>query len=89
MKNKKFDILPGGIIETGGNSVKNKTGQWSLHHAFIDQKKCIKCHLCAGHCPEGCVEIFSDGRNVEVNADYCKGCLVCAVECPAKAIKII
>jgi len=89
MKIDNPTALIGGIIANGGNSLENKTGKWSARHAEIDQKKCIKCHQCVIFCPEGCIEIESDGKNVEVNPDYCKGCTVCAIECPAQAIKII
>jgi len=82
----KANILPGGVIMEGGNSIANKTGGWSARNAEIDQKKCIKCHQCVLYCPEGCIEIEKGGKNVKVNADFCKGCMVCAVECPAKAI---
>lgn len=77
------------IVVAGGSSVANKTGTWSSRQAVVDQKKCIKCHQCVIYCPEGCIDIEADRKNVKVNADYCKGCLVCAVECPVRAIKII
>jgi len=79
-------ILPGGVITRGGNSVENKTGVWSSRHAEVDQKKCIKCHQCVTYCPEGCIDIEEDRKNVKVNHNYCKGCAVCAVECPVRAI---
>jgi 2-oxoacid:acceptor oxidoreductase delta subunit (pyruvate/2-ketoisovalerate family) len=86
MQNEKFNILPGGLIKEGGNSVKNKTGSWNRRHAQVDNDKCIKCHQCVLHCPEGCIEILEDGRTVKVDPDFCKGCMVCAVECPVQAI---
>lgn len=82
----KSNILPGGIITEGGNSVENKTGLWSKRHAVINKGKCIKCHQCVLFCPEGCINILDNGRDVEVDPDYCKGCAVCAVECPTKAV---
>jgi len=84
----KLNILPGGIITNGGNSVENKTGFWASRHAEIDQKKCIKCHQCVIHCPEGCINIEGDGKNVKIDPAYCKGCAVCAVECPVHAIQM-
>lgn len=78
--------LPGGIITKGGNSTENKTGLWSSRCAEVVQNKCIKCHQCVAFCPEGCIDIEADGKNVKVNVDYCKGCAVCAVECPVHAI---
>ncbi len=78
----------GAIITDGGNSKKNKTGSWATKRAFIDQKKCIKCHTCVLFCPEDCINIKENGKDVEVDADYCKGCLVCVNECPVKAISV-
>ena len=88
MPNNKTNKKPGGLIEEGGNSQENKTGNWSARVACVDPKKCIKCHQCVIFCPEGCIEIMSNGKDVKVNADYCKGCSVCAVECPVQAISM-
>ena len=88
MVSKNTKILPGGVITKGGNSIENKTGLWASRHAEVDQKKCIKCHQCVTYCPEGCIGIEADGKNVQVNPDYCKGCMVCAVECTVGAIKV-
>ena len=88
MQAKKITIHPGGLIKDGGNSTANKTGGWSWRHAVVDKNKCIKCHQCVLFCPEGCIKILDNGRDVEVDHDFCKGCLVCAVECPAHAISM-
>lgn len=80
------DSKLGGIIKKGGNSLENKTGNWAAKVAFVDQSKCIKCHQCVVFCPEGCINIGPDGKKVTVDGEYCKGCSVCAAECPVKAI---
>jgi len=82
------NILEGGIIQKGGNSKENQTGKWSSRKAFIDQKKCIKCHQCVLFCPEGCINI-GEKNEVTVDENYCKGCMVCAVECPMHAIRMV
>ena len=86
MKSNNSNLFPGGVITKGGNSTETKTGAWSARHAEVDQNKCIKCHQCVIFCPEGCIEIEEDGKNVKVNDDFCKGCTACAVECPVQAI---
>ncbi|MCD6227412.1 4Fe-4S binding protein [Candidatus Micrarchaeota archaeon] len=67
-----------------GTASKNKTGSWRDQEPDINKNKCIKCGMCATHCPEGAIEITKDGA--EVNYDYCKGCGICAEVCPVKAI---
>jgi pyruvate ferredoxin oxidoreductase delta subunit len=64
-----------------------KTGDWRALRPVIDQNKCTKCLLCWLFCPE--MAILWDGSKVQVNYDYCKGCGICAHECPVKAISMV
>ncbi|MEM1544855.1 MAG: 4Fe-4S binding protein [Candidatus Methanomethylicia archaeon] len=63
------------------------TGYWRTFKPVINKSKCIKCLLCWIYCPEGTIIRVDDG--VEVNYMYCKGCGICANECPAKAIEMV
>jgi len=68
-----------------------KTGDWRSVRPVIDQKKCIpsvknKSAFCWLYCPEGVVKT---GIPVSIDMDYCKGCGICAEECPAKAITMV
>jgi Pyruvate/2-oxoacid:ferredoxin oxidoreductase delta subunit len=38
-------------------------------------------------CPDGVV--FSVNKVYQVNLDYCKGCGICAEECPVKDIQMV
>ncbi|MBN3036879.1 MAG: 4Fe-4S binding protein [Candidatus Diapherotrites archaeon] len=76
--------MPGGIVYEAGNSKEYKTGSWRSSKPSVDKAKCIKCGQCAMYCPEGCIKITESGA--EVDYDYCKGCLICMVQCPVKAI---
>ncbi len=74
-------------------SEAGKTGDWRSSRPEIDLKKCIPsksgkhaCHLCWMYCPEG---IVKRSIPVEIDYDYCKGCGICAEECPAKAIEMV
>ncbi len=82
------DLGIGCVISEPGNSVQYKTGDWRAHRPVIDQTKCIKCLLCWVYCPEPAITRHNDDR-VEINYDYCKGCGICANECPVKAIKMV
>ena len=49
--------------------------------------RCIQCDLCFLLCPD--ISIVKTGSNgYEVNADYCKGCSICAVTCPRHVIEM-
>ena len=69
-----------------------KTGQWRTSKPVVDQSKCTaatkgaSCYQCWLYCPEAVIE-----RRVpiDINLDYCKGCGICATECPAGAIKMV
>jgi pyruvate ferredoxin oxidoreductase delta subunit len=69
------------------SSEVNKTGGWRTFKPVYDQEKCIKCGTCWLVCPEGCVT-RRDGV-YEPNYDYCKGCGICANECPVGAIEMV
>jgi 2-oxoacid:acceptor oxidoreductase delta subunit (pyruvate/2-ketoisovalerate family) len=49
---------------------------------------CFKCDNCYGYCPDNAIIKHSDG-SLEINYDYCKGCGICASECPCGAIKMV
>ena len=50
---------------------------------------CFECDTCYGVCPDNAITKLGPGQRYEVNYDYCKGCGVCAEECPCGAIDMI
>jgi 2-oxoacid:acceptor oxidoreductase delta subunit (pyruvate/2-ketoisovalerate family) len=50
---------------------------------------CFECDNCFGVCPDNAVLKLGPGRRFRVDFDYCKGCGVCATECPCGAIRMI
>jgi Pyruvate/2-oxoacid:ferredoxin oxidoreductase delta subunit len=49
---------------------------------------CFECDNCYGICPDNAVVKLGAGKRFEFNYDYCKGCGMCALECPCGAIKM-
>jgi len=50
---------------------------------------CFGCDNCYGVCPDNAVLKVDSGDGYAFDLDYCKGCGLCAVECPCGAIEMI
>jgi 2-oxoacid:acceptor oxidoreductase delta subunit (pyruvate/2-ketoisovalerate family) len=48
---------------------------------------CFGCDNCYGVCPDNAIIKLGDGE-YEIDYDYCKGCGLCATECPCGAIEM-
>ncbi len=49
---------------------------------------CFECDNCYGVCPDNAVVKLGPGKRYEINYDFCKGCGLCAEECPCGAIEM-
>jgi pyruvate ferredoxin oxidoreductase delta subunit len=83
LKNKD-EMTPGGIAEAGAMT-KVHTGSWRTYVPIMDWDKCIHCMLCWIVCPDSAIET-KDGKKTGTDLYHCKGCGVCATECPKDAI---
>lgn len=68
--------------------------EWARRHLkntlttrpVIDRKKCVRCGICQGHCPQG---VISDsGQNPTINYRNCIRCFCCQEFCPQGAISV-
>ncbi len=50
---------------------------------------CFECDNCYGVCPDNSVKKLGPGRRFEFIYDFCKGCGLCAAECPCGAIEMV
>lgn len=50
---------------------------------------CFECDNCYGVCPDNAVKKLGPGKRFEFNYDFCKGCGMCATECPCGAIEMV
>ncbi len=81
-------LEPGLLITTPGCAAEFKTGDWRTGlKPVTDEEKCIKCGRCYIYCPDLAYQSRGDGL-YDWLTDYCKGCGICAKECPADAISM-
>ncbi|MDR1119114.1 MAG: NAD(P)-binding protein [Bifidobacteriaceae bacterium] len=50
---------------------------------------CFECDNCYGLCPDDVIVKLGHGQKYEIDLDYCKGCGVCAAECPCGCIEMV
>jgi 2-oxoacid:acceptor oxidoreductase gamma subunit (pyruvate/2-ketoisovalerate family)/2-oxoacid:acceptor oxidoreductase delta subunit (pyruvate/2-ketoisovalerate family) len=81
----KWRELPIGLTVKAGSAKQYKTGSWRSLVPITDASKCIKCGICWVYCPDSARYKMEDGT-YETNFEYCKGCGICARECPTHCI---
>jgi 2-oxoacid:acceptor oxidoreductase delta subunit (pyruvate/2-ketoisovalerate family) len=82
----KYDIVT--TISYPIKGAMGKTGSWRVFRPIIDKSKCVKCLRCWIFCPEASV-LRTNDDTIGIDYEYCKGCGICAHECPKKAIKMV
>ena len=84
------DIPIGGVITDAGNSDTYETGSWRTFRPVHDKEKCINCLRCWVFCPDSAI-LVEDDKVTGVDYEHCKGCGICAKECPdkVKAFKMV
>ena len=50
---------------------------------------CFECDNCFGVCPDNAVIKLGPTLRYEFDYDFCKGCGICAQECPCGAIDMV
>ncbi|HUL55503.1 MAG TPA: NAD(P)-binding protein [Usitatibacter sp.] len=50
---------------------------------------CFECDNCYGVCPDNAVVKLGPGQRFRIDYDFCKGCGLCAAECPCGAIEMV
>lgn len=82
---KGWKELPrGAVITEAGNARKYLTGDWRTVRPVWDRDKCINCLFCWVYCPDGAI-LVKDGKVQGIDYAHCKGCGICARECPKRA----
>ncbi len=78
----------GGIIPEAGTAEDYPTGGWRSHRPIRDDEACNDCLLCFIYCPDAAIEA-ENGHIGKIILKHCKGCGICARECPRKAIEMV
>ena len=78
-RTSSFDEVQGGLTEA---------------NALFEARRCLscgncfECDNCYGVCPDNAVLKLGASKRYAFNLDYCKGCGICAAECPCGAIEM-
>ncbi|MCW5663278.1 MAG: NAD(P)-binding protein [Piscinibacter sp.] len=78
-RSSSFDEVQGGLDE--GNA------QFEARRC-LSCGNCFECDNCYGMCPDNAVIKLGPGQRFAFDYDYCKGCGLCAAECPCGAIRM-
>ena len=70
-----------------------RTGDWRSSRPVMQPELCsavktgkVTCQICWSLCPDACI---SQGIPPAIELEYCKGCGICAEECPTSAIGMV
>ena len=85
------DLAIGSLLEPC-TARQYETGGWRSERPVWIQENCIQCLFCWIDCPDAAV-VLDKGQMAGFNYKHCKGCGICAKECPGKkgntAIKMV
>ncbi len=87
---KSEDFPRGAVIPESGNSKYYRTGGWRSERPTRDPITCTQCLLCWIVCPDAAIRVENERiADDTFDYDHCKGCGVCANECPVDAIRLV
>jgi pyruvate ferredoxin oxidoreductase delta subunit len=81
------EVARGGAVMEAGSTTELNTGTWRTYVPVRTMAKCIHCMRCWIMCPDSSV-LTKDGKIVGTDLLHCKGCGICAKECPVDAIEM-
>jgi len=79
--------VPNNICPIATDLIYMNTGDWRAQRPIVLRSKCVKCATCWVYCPVQCI-VEKPGW-FEADLARCKGCGLCAKECPHHAIFMI
>ncbi len=83
------ELEVGCVVVEPGNSRVYRTGDWrTAGHPAVDVERCTRCAQCFMFCPDAAISRTEQGYYLP-DLFYCKGCGICAHECPVKCIEMV
>lgn len=84
------ELPPGGASEDAGSTGRRNTHAWrgGGQRPLLDLSLCVQCLHCWISCPDACF-MLENGNVTGINYDHCKGCGICATECPPMVNAIV
>lgn len=79
--------IPDDLCPIATEYIVLKTGEWRAERPVVDRHRCVKCATCWVYCPTQC--IVEKEAWFEADLEICKGCGICAQECPQHAIRMV
>ena len=64
------------------------TSAWRTLRPEIHLERCTRCNFCWKFCPDDAIAFDPSGYPV-LRPEYCKGCGICAAECPPHTIEMV
>lgn len=86
MKRSSETLIP--VVFEVGNTAERSVANWRDYKPVIARNLCTNCLICWIYCPEPAIYTDEAGF-VQIDYEHCKGCGICAEECPRKAIKMV
>jgi pyruvate ferredoxin oxidoreductase delta subunit len=76
------------VIMEPGTAKAYETGSWRSKRPVVDTEKCINCLVCWMYCPDNSI-LVENGKMKGIKLSHCKGCGICARQCPKQAIVMV
>ena len=80
------EVRPGTLVRAGSSAELDR-GPWRTDRPVTDLDACTHCLRCWIFCPDGAVRV-EEGKKAGTDERYCKGCGICAAECPGGCIEM-
>ena len=93
--NAPASVQPGLDIVRRQSGFDEVIGDLDEGNALFEARRCLscgncfECDNCYGICPDNAVKKLGPGKRFEFIYDFCKGCGLCAAECPCGAITMV
>ncbi|MDR2904912.1 MAG: 4Fe-4S binding protein [Helicobacteraceae bacterium] len=70
------------------NSIMHSVADWRVVKPIFNPAGCIHCQFCWVACPDSAI-IAKDKKFDHIDYDHCKGCGICADQCPTNPKSLV